>query len=78
MRKTNELINLFLHLVEMSFLIMLAVVLLQQTEYKNPNAFAANLNNNMEYIVIPLFGIAAVKLIQFFIGITGFEDTEYN
>jgi hypothetical protein len=27
----------------------------------------------MMYVVTPLFGIAAVKLIQFFIGITGFE-----
>jgi predicted membrane channel-forming protein YqfA (hemolysin III family) len=77
MRKTNELVNLFLHLVEMSFLIMLAVILMQQTEYQSPDTFATNLNNNMEYVVAPLFGIAAVKLIQFFIGITGFEDTEY-
>jgi predicted membrane channel-forming protein YqfA (hemolysin III family) len=78
MRKVNELVNLFLYLVEMSFLIMFAVVLLQQTEYQDPNTFAKNLNNNMEYVVIPIFGIAAVKLIQFFVGITGFEDLEYR
>ena len=77
MRKVNELVILFLSLLEMSFFVMLAVVLLQQTEYNKPDTFAWNLNNNMEYVVIPLFGIAAVKLIQFFIGITGLED-EYS
>ena len=78
MRKTNEVVNLLLHLVEMGFLIYLAVVLLQQIKYNDPDSFATNMNNNMEYVVIPIFGIAAIKLIQFFIGITGFEDSEYQ
>ncbi|MHA1912562.1 MAG: hypothetical protein ACTSYA_12815 [Candidatus Kariarchaeaceae archaeon] len=56
---------------------MIAVVLLQQVQPEDSYiTFAYNLNKNMYYVIIPIPGIAAIKLVQFFIGITGLEDEQ--
>ena len=78
MRRSNEVMYSLLHLAEMSLLLMLAVVLYQQIEPEYQfMTFAYNVNKNMYYILGPIIGIAAIKLLQFFIMITGHEEVEY-